>query len=102
MTGATLENNHVRMFLPRVANSEMSVRSRIETNVTDRTIRALRCGFAAMSATQGLAGLMALTYDVSAQAMTPNNFQPDMALYDLTPSKRISPNRAPGDIKPSY
>lgn len=102
MTGATLENDLVRMSPPRSINSETSARSRIETNANDRIIQALRCEFTHKSATQGLAGLTILTYDVGSQAMTPGNFSLAWRSTARLPTKRISPNRAPGDIKPSH
>ena len=87
---------------PRPINSKTAVRSRINSYLTNRVIRSLRHGFARMNATGQLAGLTVLNYDVGQMASTPEDFIPEFAFFDPNLPVKTRPNRAPGDIKPSY
>ncbi|PWY68868.1 hypothetical protein BO83DRAFT_390659 [Aspergillus eucalypticola CBS 122712] len=87
---------------PRPINSEAAVRSRIDAYLTNRIIRALRCGFSHLQTTQQLANLTVVKYDVGQMAATPSGFIPDFAFFDPDLDPRTRPNRVPGDAKPSY
>ncbi|KAE8151286.1 hypothetical protein BDV25DRAFT_128890 [Aspergillus avenaceus] len=87
---------------PRPINSETAVRSRIDSYLTDRIIRALRCGFSHMQSTQQLGNFTIVHYDVGTMAATIENHTPDFAFFDNNLEPKIRPNRGPGDAKPSY
>lgn len=87
---------------PRPVNSETAVRSRIDAYMTNRIIRALRCGFTHIASSQEPTRLTTLNYDVGTMAMTVENYIPDTAFFDPTLPAKTRPNRVPGDIKPSY
>ncbi|QKX55691.1 uncharacterized protein TRUGW13939_02788 [Talaromyces rugulosus] len=87
---------------PRPVNSKSAVRSRINAYLTNRVVRALRCGFAHITSTNQLAGLSVLNYDTGTLAATIDNFVPDLGFFDPSPPVETRPNRAPGDIKPSF
>ena len=102
LAAAQIADEPVQPSPPRPINSENAVRSRLDTYLTNRVIRALRCGFTHLSSTQQLAGLTILKYDVGSLANTPENYVPDLAFFDPNLPVRARPNRVPGDIKPSY
>ncbi|KAF4199010.1 hypothetical protein CNMCM8694_006763 [Aspergillus lentulus] len=102
LAAARITDEPVQESPPRPVNSESAVRARIDSYLTNRVIRALRCGFAYMDSTRQLAGLTVLHYDVGSMAETPGGYVPDQAFFDPNLPAKTRPNRAPGDIKPSY
>ncbi|KAJ9226839.1 hypothetical protein DTO027B5_2055 [Paecilomyces variotii] len=99
---ARIADEPVNPSPPRPINSETAVRSRINAYLTNRITRAFRCGFAYMNSTQQLAGRTVLNYNIGTMAATPENYIPDIAIFDPTLPPTTRPNRVPGDIKPSY
>ncbi|OJD18202.1 hypothetical protein AJ78_01760 [Emergomyces pasteurianus Ep9510] len=62
----------------------------------------LKGWFQQLHATHRLAGLTSVGLDVGEAAVTPGGFKPDTAYYALALAYGTGPNRAPGDIKPSW
>ncbi|KAL1845564.1 hypothetical protein Plec18170_009699 [Paecilomyces lecythidis] len=102
LAAARIPDEPVNPSPPRPINSETAVRARIDAYLTNRIVRAFRCGFAHMSSTHQMAGRTVLNYDVGTMATTPENYIPDIALFDPNLPANTRPNRLPGDIKPSY
>jgi hypothetical protein len=102
LTASRIADEPVNPSPPRPVNSENAVRSRIDTYLTNRVIRALRCGFNYIASSRQSTRLTVLNYDVGTMAMTPENYIPDVALFDPALPAKSRPNRVPGDIKPSY
>ncbi|OAX78607.1 hypothetical protein ACJ72_07082 [Emergomyces africanus] len=86
---------------PQPINSENPLRHRISDMLTTRIRRALRAGFNQLQAAHQLNGLTPLSFDVGEAALTPGGFKPDLA-YFVAASFGSGPNRAPGDVKPSW
>jgi len=87
---------------PQAVNSETAVRSRIDLYLTPRVRRSLRCGFAHLTQTNQLGNRSVVDYGVGTLAETIENFIPDIAYFDTLLPIGNCPNRAPGDIKPSW
>ncbi|RAL14803.1 uncharacterized protein BO97DRAFT_403856 [Aspergillus homomorphus CBS 101889] len=87
---------------PRPINSKRAVQSRINAYLTNRIIRALRCGFSYLKSTQQLANLTVVNYDAGTMAATIEDFTPDLAFFDPNLEIKTRPNRVPGDIEPSF
>lgn len=86
---------------PPQPSSENPLRHRISDMLTTRIRRALRTGFNQLQAVNQLNGLTPLSFDVGEAASTPGGFTPDLA-YCVAASFGSGPNRAPGDVKPSW
>lgn len=102
LTAARIPDEPLLPSPPRPINSESTVRSRIDSYLTNRVVRAFRCGFAHMISTHQMDGRTVLNYDGGTMASTPENFLPDIAIFDPNLPSNTRPNRVPGDIKPSY
>ncbi|CAI7641476.1 unnamed protein product [Penicillium manginii] len=91
----------------RYMNSETVLRTRVDTYLSNRLTRALRCGFQYNNnAPPNLHRRLPLTtvlYDAGNMAQMIEQFIPDIAYYDANhqPAGKAK-NRVPGDIKPSY
>ncbi|PLB49172.1 hypothetical protein P170DRAFT_436800 [Aspergillus steynii IBT 23096] len=116
LASAHIEDDPIPPSPPRPINSQPAVRSRIHCYLTNRIIRALRCGFAHLE-TNPATNLpwtgykyTVVTYDVGSMALAlahsppsePDDYLPDLAIFDpsLPPERAV--NRAPGVIKPSF
>ena len=87
---------------PQIISVENTLRSRISEMILPRIRRALRAGFNQMGTNLHQHGLTSLLFDVGDEAETPNSFRPDLAYFDATQPSGTAPNRAPGDVKPSW
>jgi hypothetical protein len=87
---------------PRLINSETALRSRVDSYLTPRVQRGLRCGFAHLTQTNQLGNMSVVDYDVGTLAETIEDFIPDTAYFDPQLPALNRPNRVPGDIKPSW
>lgn len=83
-------------------NSESSLRTRIDDDVTPRMRRALRCAFAHLESITELNGVTPLTFDNGTLARSVEKFVPDLCIVDPSLLPGTGPNRVPGDVKPSY
>ncbi|OJD27503.1 hypothetical protein ACJ73_01116 [Blastomyces percursus] len=86
---------------PQPINSENPLRHRISDMLTTRIRRALRASFNQLQAANQLNGFTPISFDVGEAALTPGGFKPDIA-YFVAASYGSGPNRAPGDVKPSW
>lgn len=87
---------------PQLVNSETAVRSRVDFYLTMRVRRSLRCGFAHLTQTNQLGNMSVVDHGVGTLAETIEDFIPDTAYFDPQLPAGNCPNRAPGDIKPSW
>ncbi|KAF5854837.1 hypothetical protein ETB97_011116 [Aspergillus alliaceus] len=85
LAAARIPDELVQPSSPRPINSESAVRSRIDSYLTNR-----------------VPDFTVLNYDVGSMAETPGGYTPDQAFFDPNLPAKTRPNRAPGDIKPSY
>ncbi|KAB8263533.1 hypothetical protein BDV32DRAFT_118826 [Aspergillus pseudonomiae] len=102
LAAARIDDEPFQSSPPRPINSEAAVRSRINSYLTNRIIRALRCGFSYMQSTQQLGNFTVIHYDVGAMAATIDNYTPDFAFFNPNLEAKTRPNRLPSKIKPSY
>lgn len=88
---------------PAAITSEPVLRIRITQYLQDRIRRSLRAGFHRLHATHTLGQRTPLTWDHGDMAAKIENFRPDTAYFDeRILNHTIRPNRAPGDVKPSW
>ncbi|KKK19015.1 hypothetical protein P175DRAFT_0503250 [Aspergillus ochraceoroseus IBT 24754] len=87
---------------PNAINSENPLRHRITEMISTRLRRALRTGFASLSAVKQMNGLTILSFDVGEAARTIGTYTPDIAYFTAGSQPGTSWNRAPGDVKPSW
>jgi hypothetical protein len=87
---------------PQPVNSETAIRARIDTYLTPRVRRGLRCGFAHLTQTNQLGNMSVVDWGVGTLAETIDKYTPDTAYFDPQLPTGNCPNRAPGDIKPSW
>ncbi|KAE8152928.1 hypothetical protein BDV25DRAFT_150181 [Aspergillus avenaceus] len=55
-----------------------------------------------MAFTQHVTGITVVNYDVGNLANTPDNYTPDVAIFNADLPSITRPNHLPGDIKPSH
>ena len=87
---------------PQPVNSETAIRSRVDSYLTARVRRGLRCSFAHLTQTNQLGNMSVVDYGGGTLAETIRDFIPDTAYFDPQLPVGNCPNRAPGDIKPSW
>ena len=88
---------------PQPIVSEDLVRYRIAEYISPRVRRALRSGFHFLSQTGGMGDDQSIIgIDAGGAASHIGNFAPDLAFFNMTEEATQRPNRAPGDIKPSF
>ncbi|OQE25576.1 hypothetical protein PENSTE_c006G05460 [Penicillium steckii] len=90
--------------VPLPVNSEASARARIEYYLSPLVRRSLRAGFANIEALAFPHRYRTVTFDAGTSAQHITGGEPDLAFFELDPYLRAEnrPNRAPGDIKPSF
>jgi hypothetical protein len=88
---------------PGPITSKRVVQNRIQEYLQPRVRRALRSGFDRLVLTNTLGTRTPISYDHGTIAATPASFKPDTAYFDPTiQNAGARPNRAPGDVKPSW
>ncbi|TKX27135.1 hypothetical protein C1H76_0609 [Elsinoe australis] len=93
---------------PKPVTSEHGVQGRFFEYIDKRVSRALRATFNHMRMTNISApwslplGYTELSFGEGQQAATPDSFIPDRAFYEVSAIPGQGPNRAPGEVKPSY
>jgi len=108
--GQVLTNCHIpaELTMPtpeRPVSCEVAIRARIDCYMTNRLVRSLRYGFRYISTNRPRnipIHMTTLNYDVGNMTRIIKRFVPDTAFFDPTLPAHERPNRAPGDIKPSY
>lgn len=85
---------------PRAIPAENALRSKVSEYVIPRIRRALRCGFDQLAAANLMGDKTCVSFDVGEMARVIDNYKPDTAYFELANS--TGPNRAPGDVKPSW
>lgn len=87
---------------PRAITAENALRSKISEYVFPRVRRALRTGFDRLMAINQLNDLTPVSFDVGECAEVIDAFKPDTAYFAVALPAGTGPNRAPGDVKPSW
>lgn len=85
---------------PRAIPAENALRSKVSEYVIPIVQQALQCGFVQLAAANLMGGKTCVSFDVGEMARVIDNYKPDTAYFKL--AKSNSPNRAPGDMKPSW
>lgn len=100
LTATTLPSDPFTGSPPPPVNSQNLLLGRIAEMIIPRVRRALRTGFNQLHSNNQLDEFTPLGFDVGEAATTPSGFKPDIAYYELPCGS--GPNRAPGDVKPSW
>lgn len=87
---------------PRPVPTEDGLKEKLNEYITPRVRRALRAGFGHLAATGQNGGTTAIVYGSGGFAKKIHRYTPDTAYFDPTVASGTSPNRAPGDYKPSW
>ncbi|OJD09777.1 hypothetical protein AJ78_08933 [Emergomyces pasteurianus Ep9510] len=87
---------------PQAINVEGLLRDHITEMLRPRIRRALRAGFHQLHASNLLNGLTPVSFSRGEAAATPNGYKPDIAYFIDASNPGSGPNRAPGDVKPSW
>jgi hypothetical protein len=87
---------------PRPITAENVLQAQICEILRPRIRRSLRVGFAFLAANSGMLGRTELCFDVGESARTIETYKPDTAYFDIHAAPATAPNRAPGDVKPSW
>ncbi|PGH16821.1 hypothetical protein AJ79_01465 [Helicocarpus griseus UAMH5409] len=87
---------------PRPITAENALRSKVSEYVFPRVRRALRAAFDHLGLANQLNGLTPVSFDVGESAEIVDGFKPDTAYFEVALPAGTGPNRAPGDIKPSW
>ncbi|KAK2755868.1 hypothetical protein FQN54_005664 [Arachnomyces sp. PD_36] len=102
LTATTLPWDPFPATPPPPVTVENALRHRLTPILMDRMRRALRAGFNQMHATNQLQGYTPLSLDVGESSLTPDGFIPDFTYLVVSLVSGTGPNRAPGDVKPSW
>ena len=87
---------------PRPVPSEDALREKLNGYITPRVRRALRAGINRLAATGQAGGNTAVVFGSGGFVKKIRQYTPDAAYFDPTVASGTSPNRAPGDFKPSW
>lgn len=88
---------------PQPFISEAGFQAHFNILIRNRVKRALRAGFQHLQSSNALPlHLSLLSFGEGSLARIIDDFVPDFAFVDMTPRPGLNPNRAPGDVKPSY
>ncbi|EEH19632.2 hypothetical protein PABG_01891 [Paracoccidioides brasiliensis Pb03] len=87
---------------PRVITAENALRSKVSRICLSMAQRALRAGFYPLTAINQMNGLTLCCLMLGECAKVIDAFKPDTAYFAVALPAGTSPNRAPGDAKPSW
>ncbi|ODH12710.1 hypothetical protein ACO22_07992 [Paracoccidioides brasiliensis] len=87
---------------PRPITAENVLQAQICEILRPRIRRSLRVGFSFLANNGGMQGRTELCFDVGEAARAIENYKPDTAYFDIHAAPATAPNRAPGDVKPSW
>ncbi|KAL1979107.1 hypothetical protein VTN96DRAFT_6842 [Rasamsonia emersonii] len=99
---AHLPSDPMPISPPRAITAENALRSKLSEYLLPRVRRGLRAGFGYLAANGQMSGITALSFDVGEYAEIIDGFKPDTAYFVVSLPEGSGPNRAPGDIKPSW
>lgn len=101
---ATIADEPMPQTPAKPVNSEDSVRARFHVYLTKRVERSLAAGFTHLQTTSTLPpNTTILSFgETSAARPLSGGFRPDTATYEIAAVYGTGPNRAPGEMKPSY
>lgn len=86
----------------RPVTAENALRSKISEYVFLRVRRALRAEFDRLAAINQMNGISPVSFDVGECAEVIDSFKSDTAYFAVALPASSGPNRAPGDVKPSW
>ncbi|EEH40548.1 hypothetical protein PAAG_09001 [Paracoccidioides lutzii Pb01] len=87
---------------PGAITAENALRSMISEYVFPRVRRALRTGFDRLMTINQMNNLTPVSFDVGERAKVIDASKPDTAYFAVALPAGTGPNRAPGDVKPSW
>ena len=87
---------------PRDVRNEEQVKTQFRAYLDTRVRRALRVTFPELIARNQLGNRAVISFDEGTRAKLPDQFKPDTAYFEPQLPEPTRPNRAPGDIKPSW
>ncbi|KAJ9318168.1 hypothetical protein DTO271D3_1425 [Paecilomyces variotii] len=98
----TWRDFNVQTILQQYRQRENVLHAHISEIIRPRIRRSLRIAFAFLANHGQINGRTEMSFDAGETALTINNFTPDTAYFDIWAAPATAPNRAPGDIKPSW
>ncbi|KAK2798720.1 hypothetical protein FQN50_008758 [Emmonsiellopsis sp. PD_5] len=102
LNGAVIAADPMPVSPPRPITAENVLQAQICEILRPRIRRSLRVGFAFLANNGGMQGQTELCFDVGESARAIENYKPDTAYFDIHAAPAAAPNRAPGDVKPSW
>ncbi|KAG2413345.1 hypothetical protein HFD88_002534 [Aspergillus terreus] len=87
---------------PRAVPSESALREKLSEYIIPRVRRALRASFNHLAIMNQMHGVTAVEFGSGDFAKAISNYRPDAAYFVSALPSGTGPNRAPGDIKPSW
>ncbi|EED22547.1 conserved hypothetical protein [Talaromyces stipitatus ATCC 10500] len=102
LTGAMIQREPMPTSPPQPITSETSLRQRFTLYLDSRIRRGLRVGFQHLGMQNSLGNRTIVSFGEGNLAQTVENFIPDTAYFATDLPESTRPNRAPGDLKPSY
>ncbi|ODH12613.1 hypothetical protein ACO22_08094, partial [Paracoccidioides brasiliensis] len=102
LNGAVIAADPMPASPPRPITAENVLQAQICEILRPRIRRSLRVGFSFLANNGGMQGRTELCFDVGEAARAIENYKPDTAYFDIHAAPATAPNRAPGDVKPSW
>ncbi|KAE8150634.1 hypothetical protein BDV25DRAFT_129397 [Aspergillus avenaceus] len=99
---ANMPSDPVPSSPPRMITSENPLKAAIQEYVVPRIRRALQIAFGHLATNNQMAMLTPISFGVGESASIIDAFKPDTAYFAVDLPAGTGPNRAPGDIKPSW
>lgn len=100
LTTVAVDNQAMPGSPPGSITSESVLKTQINEYIMPRIRRSLRVTFQQQGQFANLHGLTPVLFGPGDKSVIIDRFRPDTAYFD--PARRSPPNRAPGDIKPSW
>jgi hypothetical protein len=102
LNNARISNDAMAHTPPQPVSAEQQVRTFVVLHTYQYVKRALRCGFNHQRQNNQMGGHTALSYHDGPSTRVYGNYMPDIAYFDPQANGHSRPNRAPGDVKPSW
>ncbi|KAL1995198.1 hypothetical protein VTN49DRAFT_1385 [Thermomyces lanuginosus] len=102
LTEIQIEHDPMPTSPPPPVTSEIGLRHRAAFFLEARVRRALRRSFEQLAAGGGLDTRTVVSFGEGELAWAPNNSVPDFAYFATNQPASARPNRAPGELKPSF
>ncbi|KZF18838.1 hypothetical protein L228DRAFT_286336 [Xylona heveae TC161] len=102
LANARIEDEAMPTSPPQAINSETGLQQRFSFYLNARVRRSLRVGFHYLATNNQLLNHTVVSFAEGSLAQMVNTYRPDTAYFDSNLPTLTRPNRAPGELKPSY